>query len=140
MSYFKSKIGPELAIPVAVLMFTGLILSSAGNNWIGVVIIFLAMIFMLHVFLTTWYEINGNILKIKCGFLIDKEVDIDDIVSIKETFNPLSAPATSLDRLEIKLKGKDSILVSPKDKSGFISELVKIKPGIKIVMRANKGS
>ena len=140
MSYFKSKIGPELAIPVAVLMFTGLILSSAGNNWIGVVIIFLAMIFMLHVFLTTWYEINGNILKIKCGFLIDKEVNIEDIVSIKETFNPLSAPATSLDRLEIKLTGKDSILVSPKDKPGFIRELVKVKPGIKIVMRANKGS
>ncbi|HTE26028.1 PH domain-containing protein [Flavitalea sp.] len=138
MSHFKSKIGPELAIPVAVLLFAGLMLSSASKNWIGVLIIFLVMIFVLHVFLTTYYEINGNILKIKCGFLIDKEVNIDDIVSIKETFNPLSAPATSLDRLEIKLRGKDSILVSPKDKREFINELVKIKPGIAVIMRADK--
>jgi hypothetical protein len=139
MSYFKSRIGPEIAIPVGIVLFGGLILSSAVKNWIGVVIIFLAMIFVLHVFLATWYEIKGNLLHIKCGFLIDKEVNINEIVSVKETFNPLSAPATSLDRLEIKLQGKDSILVSPKDKPGFIRELLAVKPGITVMRRKDKG-
>src|SRR5687768_7708340 len=109
MSLFKSKVGPELAIPVAIVLFAGLMLSSASGNWIGVVIIFLVMLFVLHVFMTTHYEINGRLLKIRCGFLINKDVEIDTIVSLKETLNPLSAPATSLDRLEIKLQGKDSI-------------------------------
>jgi hypothetical protein len=138
MSYFKSKIGPELAIPVGVVLFGGLMLSSAAKNWIGIVIIFLVMIFVLHVFLTTSYEIKGSVLRIKCGFLIDKEVNINEIISLKETYNPLSAPATSLDRLEIKLKGKDSILVSPKDKREFINELLTAKPGIEVILRDNK--
>jgi hypothetical protein len=138
MSVYKSKTGPELAIPGAILLFAGLILSSASKNWIGVVLIFLVMIFVLHVFLNTYYEISGRIMKVKCGFLIDKDIDIDEIVSVKETFNPLSAPATSLDRLEIKLAGKDSILVSPRDKRGFIKELLQIKPGIQVVLRNQK--
>jgi hypothetical protein len=135
MSVYKSKTGPELAIPVAVLLFGGLILSSASKNWIAVVLIFLIMVFVLHVFLTTYYEISGRFLKVKCGFLIDKDIDINEIVSVRETFNPLSAPATSLDRLEIKLPGKDSILISPRDKRGFVKALLEIKPAIKVVFR-----
>ena len=132
---YKSKIGPELAIPVAVMLFAGLILASANKNWIAVIIIFLVMIFVLHVFLTTNYEIKGNMLGIKCGFLIDKEVEIASIVSLRETHNPLSAPATSLDRIEIKLKGKDSILVSPADKQGFTNELLSVNPSITVIPR-----
>lgn len=140
MSQFRSRIGPELAIPVGVVLFGGLMLSSRAQNWIGVVIIFLVMIFVLHVFLTTWYDIKGNLLRIKCGFLIDKEINIHEIAVVRETFNPLSAPATSLDRLEIRLQGKDSILVSPKDKSKFIRELLAVKPGIEVIMRKDKKS
>jgi len=135
MSLYKSKAGPELVIPVTILMFAGLMLASANKNWPAVAVIFMAMLFVLHVFLTTYYEVQGNLLKVKCGFLIDKEVDIRQIVSIRETYNPLSAPATSLDRLELKLTGKDSVLVSPKDKKGFIANLLKVKPEIKVILR-----
>ncbi|RYY25167.1 MAG: hypothetical protein EOO04_12185 [Chitinophagaceae bacterium] len=138
MGYYKSKIGPELAIPVAVLLFAGLILSSAGKNWFGVMMIFLVMIFALHVFMNTYYEIKGHLMKIRCGFLIDKEVDINHIVTVKETFNPLSAPATSLDRLEIKFSDGNSVLVSPREKSAFIKNLLEVNPGIQVIMRQRR--
>jgi hypothetical protein len=140
MAVYKSKIGPELAIPVGIALFTGLVLASAAKNWIAVAIDFAAMVFVLHVFITTYYEIRGKLLRVKCGFLIDKEIEIDSIVSLKETYNPLSAPAVSIDRIEIKLAaGKDSILVSPADKKGFINDLLAVKPGIRVTLRRRKG-
>ena len=135
MERYNSKVGLELIIPVSILMFGGLMLASANKNWPVVSVIFLAMLFVLHVFLTTWYEVNGHMLNVRCGFLINKDVDIRQIVSIKETYNPLSAPAVSIDRLEIKMSGKDSILISPLDKEGFINALLKVKPGIKVTRR-----
>jgi PH (Pleckstrin Homology) domain-containing protein len=138
MTTYKSKPGPELIIPLSAVLLGGLILAAGSRNWVGTVILFLAMAFMLHVFLNTYYEINGDNLKIRCGFLIDRDININEIVSVRETHNPLSAPATSIDRLELKLSGKDSVLISPKDKIGFINHLKRIKPTIGVIMRKKK--
>lgn len=49
-----------------------------------------------------------------------------------ETKSPLSSPATSLDRLEIMYNKNESIIISPKDRTGFINELKTINPGIEV--------
>jgi len=67
--------------------------------------------------------------------MVNKTVPIDLIREISETNNPLSSPANSLDRLEIKYSSNGIILISPKDKSGFINQLIKINPNIELIIK-----
>ena len=103
--------------------------------WIGLVINVGVAFFIWHLFSTTCYIIKDNRLEVKSGFLFKKTVDIDTITKISESHNPISSPANSLDRLEIKYGKKDSILISPKEKTGFMEHLKAINPNIEIVLK-----
>ncbi len=98
----------------------------------GVAINLAVILFITYLFLTTSYVIDGKILKIESGFLIDRSIRIDFIKRISKSNNPISAPAASLDRLEIVFNEVDSILVSPKDKRGFITHLKTLNPEIEV--------
>ena len=65
-----------------------------------------------------------------CSFWVNRSITISSIKKIQETNNPLSAPAISLDRLEILYNQFDSIIISPKDKTSFVSHLIKLNPKI----------
>ena len=56
-------------------------------------------------------------------------VPIRQIESVTPTNNPSSAPALSLDRLEIRY-GPKTILVSPADQEGFVRALRTVNPRI----------
>lgn len=131
---YRSKLGLELIIPIGLVLGIVLMISFLNkySAWIGLFTILPLIAFIVHLFLTTYYTIETGKLSIKCGFLYDSTIDIKTIRKISETSNPISSPATSLDRLEI-ISDKDvSIIISPKDKQGFINELVKLNPIIKI--------
>ena len=51
--------------------------------------------------MTTDYTIEKDKLLIRSGIIYRKTIDIQSIHRIVETFNPLSSPALSLDRLKI---------------------------------------
>jgi len=57
------------------------------------------------------------------GGLFKKTILLSSILSVTETRNPLSSPAFSLDRLAIKFGEGKTILISPKDKAGFLRDL-----------------
>lgn len=129
---FRSKIGVEIIALLAAGMMPGLITALADdkNNdpelpWIlgGVFVLIIALM------TSTRYKIDGNLLRVYVLVFQYRPIDINTITQIKETNNPLSAPAPSLDRLELK-HGTKSILVSPKDKRGFIASLQHINPKI----------
>lgn len=135
---FKSKIGSELAIILTIIMggislvfiFTGL--------WFGLFIVLLPSAFIAHTMLSTSYTIDGNFLHIKSGFLVNKPVEIQSIKKVVETRNPISAPAMSLDRLEIFYNKFDSVLVSPEDKPEFIKQLKLINPAIEVQLKEGR--
>lgn len=135
MKTYKSKIGLELVIPVFIVLSVVGGLNAYAGSWSGLVVIIGVALFIMHMFLTTYYQLDGEQLKIKCGFLINKTVAIRTITKIEETNNPLSSPATSLDRLEIFYNKFDSVLISPKDKQGFITALKTIKPAIDVQLK-----
>ena len=103
--------------------------------WIGLVINLLVMGFVGYIYLTTYYLISDKLLKVKCGFMINRSINIDSIKKISETNNPLSSPANSFDRLEIRFSNAGVILVSPKDKMGFIHHLKKLNPQIEMELK-----
>lgn len=51
-------------------------------------------------------------------------IAIDSIESIRPSRSPVSSPALSLDRLEIRYDGDRRILVSPRDREGFLAAVV----------------
>ena len=100
--------------------------------WPGLIVISCLIAFITHMFATTYYTIDGNELKVRSGFIINITIDINKITKIIPTRSILSSPAVSIDRLEIFYNKYDSVLVSPKDKAGFIAGLKRLNEGIVI--------
>ncbi|WP_460667166.1 PH domain-containing protein [Larkinella knui] len=103
--------------------------------WPGIFIMLAVVAFIVHLFLTTSYTIQDGKLEVKSGFLYQSTIAIGSIRQIRETRSPLSSPATSLDRLEIVYNRYDSVILSPKDKQGFIHDLLRLNPSIEVKYR-----
>lgn len=87
------------------------------------------IIFLLSMFYNTGYLVKSGVIKIKSGFL-KSQVKIKDIREIKASRTLLSAPALSLDRLEIKYNRYDFVIISPADKVEFCNLLLEENPDI----------
>lgn len=136
MKTYKSKFGYEIIIFLTLVFGSSIGLMiymkepledflSAGGIFI------LVYGFFLYLNFSTEYTItNDALLKIKCGFLYNKRFDINKIRSIAQSNNLISSPAPSLDRLEFIYGKYDLIIISPKDKVGFVKELIKMNPSI----------
>lgn len=128
--HYPSKIGLELVIPITCIVGGVLALMIYENIWPGAMVLLCIIGFIVHMFATTFYEIQGSELIIRSGFLVNQVLRIDDIVSIKKTRNPLSAPALSLDRLEIIDKHMNYCIISPKYTQEFIATVQSINSNI----------
>lgn len=129
---FKSKIGLEIVIPLSVVFIGTSIPMFISGAWVGLIIVGLVALFSAHMLLTTYYVVDKGMVNVHCGFFINRNIEIASIRSIVETNNALSSPAASLDRLEINYNKYDSVMISPKDKAGFIDLLKSMKPDIEV--------
>jgi hypothetical protein len=132
---YRSKIGVGLASFVGAVLLIVFVIMIVNSIWIGFIINFLTTLFIIYTLITTKYTINKDKLRIQCGFLYDETVTINNIISMTETRNPLSSPAASLDRLELKLKNSHSILISPKEKDEFIDHILQINPEVEVNLK-----
>lgn len=135
MKTYKSKISWGLIV-IPTLFFVGIIvymiitkekqseILSAG------VVFFFILLFIYYLFTNTVYTINNRILYVKCGFLYRKHLDISRIKSVRKTNDIISAPAASIDRLQIAYDEFGILIISPKNKEGFIKELLSVNPQI----------
>jgi hypothetical protein len=132
MKIFRSKIGPELIIPVAIII-GGIAVATTREEprWVGPVLLSPVVIYLVLLCFTTHYAIENEVLLIRCGFWKSR-IPIREITSVRSTRNPLSSPAMSLDRLEIRYGSKGSVLISPKNKALFAEALSTVNPGIRI--------
>jgi hypothetical protein len=135
MKTFKSKIGLELIIPIGIIMFSMASFMIYKELWPGLLIVLLALLFISTIIFNTYYQIVGGNLIIKCSFFFKKVIEIKNIIRIKETNDPLSSPATSLDRLEIRYNNNHNILISPKKKQLFIDEILALNNNITIQLK-----
>jgi len=135
MEKFKSKIGLELTLFIGgILSFVSTML-IINHAWPGLIVVAAVAGSCLYLFKSISYSINGNDLIINCGFAINMKIQIDRITKIKETYNPLSSPAASLDRIAIYYSKSGFVLISPKKKMDFINRLTEINPKIEVILR-----
>ena len=87
-------------------------------------------ILLLLIFFNVKYSLSDDELFVKNGFST-QSIPLKDIIYIIPTNSMLSAPALSLDRIEIKYKG-GSIVISPKDKEGFYRAIQERVPALEI--------
>ena len=93
----------------------------------GALVVGVIAVVLLNVLVTAWlfsyrYIVSDTQLVVKVALFPPKRYDINAIRSIRRTCCPLSAPAASLDRLEIRI-GNDTLLVSPLRKREFVDDL-----------------
>ena len=84
--------------------------------------------FFVWLLMSTDYEVTPTTLKIRSGPL-RWAVPMGSISSIRPTRNPVSSPALSLDRLEVRY-GSRFILISPRDKAAFVAAVRAVAPGV----------
>jgi ABC-type bacteriocin/lantibiotic exporter with double-glycine peptidase domain len=132
---YNSKIDRGIILPILVVLFVVGLFMTLMKIWIGFLVILLLLTFIIHMLLTTQYKIVGRTLKVKSGVFVNKVVNIDTISKIIETNSTLSSPANSLDRLELRYNKFERIIISPKDKNGFIKTLSELKPDIDIQLK-----
>lgn len=130
MTVYKSKLGFATMLPLIGIVFTLSAVSISQHTWVPLVCIIALGAILLYSFRSTYYTIKDNTLNIHAGFMINTDIDIDKIKSIAETNSVLSAPAWSLDRIEIFYNTFDSVVISPPDKLQFIADLQAINPAI----------
>lgn len=134
MKIYKSKISVGLIVFFLLLTIVQIYNFILSQDW---VILFVILFFLIifYQFFNTKYTFEKENLNVRFGFFLNKNIDIKTIRKISETNNLSSAPAASSDRLEIQYNVYNIILVSPKDKNGFIDSLLAINPNIEVEYR-----
>ena len=127
---YPTKIGLELALPLSIVFIATTILFVWQKLMFGLTINAFAIAFVVYLFTSIEYVINNEDLMVRCGFLYNKKIAIQNIQQINATRNPISSPAASLDRLVIVYNNNSSIIISPKDKLAFVQHILAINKNI----------
>lgn len=86
--------------------------------------------FMLGTFYGTGYTLHARELAIRAG-PFRWRVRLEDVVEVRPSRNPLSAPASSLDRLLLRrCRGLGPVLISPLEKERFVRALQEREPAL----------
>ncbi|MBV2195543.1 MAG: PH domain-containing protein [Flavobacterium sp.] len=133
MKTYKSKISIGLVL-FLLLLFGGIGFKvlSESFDFLSVLLFISPLLFIAYIFTSIKYIIKDTTLIVKAGFSMNGKIDISSIRKIEATNNIISSPAASFDRLEIFYKTYESIIVSPKNKDEFLSDLTRINPKIEI--------
>lgn len=136
MTVYRSKIGLEILLPIAVILGVTFYLHIIHTVWVGLIINSLVLIFIIYLYVNTSYVIDDKKLVVKAGFLFNQTILVEEIKCVSRTKNPLSSPALSLDRIQLSYGNSKSIIVSPKNKNAFVDHLQQINPNIKYINRS----
>jgi hypothetical protein len=128
---FRSKVDAWIflltAIPLVVsLAVVGTALTAAPPAGAVALLVGMEAGILVAIFLalrSTRYEVTRHEVIARSG-LFRWRVAIDDIETIHPSRSLVSAPALSLDRLEIRHRGGRPLLVSPKDREEFLKAIV----------------
>ncbi len=132
---YRSKIGVEIVAILLIALVSAFYTMVSQHDYNGLPMLVAVTAFIIHLFATTKYTVNNTVLLVQSSFIINKTVRIRSITKIKGTYNPISAPAASIDRLQVYQDNGSSVIISPKDKNGFVSHLQSLNPNIMYMPR-----
>lgn len=121
---FRSKIGAIIVVPAALVLLLGG--ASAANAMASgrpvlAAVLTLPIALVAWIALTTRYTLTSDHLAIRSAFL-NSRIPLRTIRRVRPTSTILSAPALSLDRLEITHDAGIAV-ISPADRERFLAEI-----------------
>ena len=108
-----------------------------SDYWLGIVLAIPFCLFVCYAFVSTKYAVRGNEFGVK-DLLEWQWFPIEKIESITHVNSILASAALSTHRIAIKfserkvLKSSSPLEISPKDDKGFIADLLRVNPNIRI--------
>jgi len=126
---YRSKIDwivsvPALALALALGLSARMMLaheSGAGGPVVAFAVA-VSLGLLLWTILGTSYLLDDERLRVRSG-PFSWQIALRDIRSVAPTRDPRSSPALSLDRLRIEYGSERALMVSPRDKAGFLRDL-----------------
>ena len=127
---YKSKVDKGLLIAIIAIVLLSYLPLLFEFSWIALALLVVTAAFIADPFCNTSYTIDNGTLHIKCGIFLSSSFPIDRITKISKTNSCLSAPALSMDRIEIRFADKKTLVLSPKQRQAFIDHLRSLNPDI----------
>jgi hypothetical protein len=84
--------------------------------------------FAIWIFTGTYYVLTSDTLFVRGG-PVRRTIPLRSVQRLRATREPYSSPALSLDRIEVTY-GSKRVLISPRDKRGFVSAVQRRTPGV----------
>lgn len=100
------------------------------QQWIRNIFLLPIGFFLIWIWFKTGYTIERDIFTIQYG-PYKKRIKIEEIHSIRETRNPFTAPALSMEKLEIHYASHHFVVISPENQTAFCHQLRKQNANIK---------
>lgn len=136
---FKSKIDLLILIPIVITFLAAETFMIVNGIIIGIIALTIFGVFIVYQCRETMYVFTkDNKLKVKSGFLYERDIYIKSIKKVRATQDRTTSPALSLDRLEICYNRYGRIVVSPDNKTEFIKELKEVNPRILVEENNNE--
>ena len=130
---FYTKVDAFSVILFVFSLLYPVIIAISLKDYKILIVLFFLILFIVYLFYDTNYTIYKNNLKIRSGFFVNENIDINSIKTIRKTGSILSAPALSITgRIEIFYESAKTITISPKNDKVFFAELLKVNPNINI--------
>ena len=134
MTVYPSRVSISILIFIFLMnVYTGYQVYLSGEI-VPLIISAVIFLFVLAVFLTIRYYIDPETktLKIKVCGLPSGTIDLTQVKEIRKSHSIFSAPAASLSRICLDIKGGPDVLLSPRYQQDFLEEVRKINPDVKI--------
>ena len=142
---FRSRMSVLLFGPIFFPFIYSAIKLVQHNEYQRLYVLGVALLICIFIFGGIRYVISGEKLSLKMWCIPNGSANIKDIISIKRSYNPLSAPSYSLKRLRIDfVKGlkypcSSYWLISPVREKEFVDMLKAINPDIEVNIPEKKG-
>ena len=131
--HFRSKIDGWIigatALPVLIGLYPAWLAASEGHIWVPLVV-FTPVALMGWGVSSPSYTVTDDLLEVRCMWLTEL-IPLGSVRSLHPTRSLLSAPALSLDRIEL-VHTTGRTLVSPRDREGFVASLRRRNPAITV--------
>ena len=88
MKKYKSKISYGLVLFILAILIGSAIPMISPPIWPGLIINLVVLVFIAHLFSTTYYVIDGDYLNVKSGFIIKKK----SILTLLEKYQKPTIP------------------------------------------------
>jgi hypothetical protein len=126
---FRSSINIALYMPVCLFLVgdAAFEIVAAHGRWQsseGAAALLCTLVFLFFLWLGfTRYIVSADELRVICG-PVYLRYSLAEIIDVRPTHSILTAPAMSLDRIEVRFLGGASVIVSPANKTAFVEALM----------------